>query len=84
MGYLVAILGAFLTALVLTYVIGWSDSTSTASGALSGAVMWLGFTVPSIMMNGAFEGRPWGLTLINSANSLLTLMVMGAIIGSMA
>ncbi len=45
--------------------------------------MWLGFTAARIITHDAFEGRPTKLTLITISNELVTLLVMGLVIGAM-
>jgi len=82
-GYLIAVLGAFLVALIMTYVVQWADATTFAEGMATGAVIWLGFTATSILLNGVFEQRPWGLIMINSGQFLLQYMLTGGIIASM-
>lgn len=44
--------------------------------------LWLGFTAARFITHDAFEGRPWQLTLLNCAHELVTLLVMGLVIGS--
>ncbi len=43
--------------------------------------LWLGFTAARLLVHDAFEGRPVKLTVLNAAHELVTLVVMGAIIG---
>ena len=43
--------------------------------------MWLGFTAARMITHDAFEGRPIKLTALNLGNELVTLMVMGLVIG---
>jgi hypothetical protein len=43
--------------------------------------VWLGFTAARLVVHDAFEGRPVKLTALNAAHELVTLVVMGAIIG---
>ncbi len=45
--------------------------------------LWLGFTAARFVTHDAFEGRPAMLTLLNVLHELVTLMVMGLIIGLM-
>jgi hypothetical protein len=82
LGYLVAALGAFMTAIVLTYVTQWATANGFGEGALVGVVAWAGFVLSTVVTGGVFEGRSWELIMINSGNSLLTLMVVGGIVGA--
>ena len=83
-GYLIAALGAFVSAIVLTAVTQWAQANGFADGVLVGIVAWAGFTLSTQVTGGVFEARPWGLILINSGNSLLTFMVVGGIVSAFA
>lgn len=76
---------SFLTAYVLAHVTYLSNhffGNSFLQDALSTAFwVWLGFTAARFITHDAFEGRPTKLTVINIGNELVTLMVMGLIIG---
>lgn len=84
LGYLVALLGAFVTSIVMTYVTQWAAVEGFGEGALVGVVMWAGFTLSTLVTGAVFEGRPWGLIMINSGNSLLTFLVVGGIVSAFA
>lgn len=43
--------------------------------------LWLGLVAARFITHDAFEGRPVKLTVLNCANELVTIMVMGLIIG---
>jgi hypothetical protein len=43
--------------------------------------LWLGLTAARFITHDAFEGRPTKLTVLNIANELVTLLVMGLVIG---
>lgn len=43
--------------------------------------LWLGFTAARLVVHDVFEGRPTKLTMLNAAHELVTLVVMGAVIG---
>jgi hypothetical protein len=53
------------------------DSVSTAFW------LWLGLTAARVVTHDAFEGRPWKLTALTVSHELVTLLVMGVIIGYM-
>jgi len=48
---------------------------------LTALVLWAGFTAARFVTHDAFEGRPVGLTVLNCAHELVTLLVMGLLIG---
>jgi hypothetical protein len=84
LGYLIAALGAFVTAIVMTYVTQWAQVDGFGEGAIVGLVMWAGFTFSTLVTGAVFEGRPWGLIMINSGNSVLTFLVVGGIVAAFA
>ena len=81
-GYGMALVGSFITAIVMTYVTQWAGSNGFGEGALVGIVMWAGFIISTTVTGGVFEGRPWELIMINSGNSLLTFIVVGGIVAA--
>ncbi len=81
-GYMFAIVGAFILAIVMSYVTQWAAAEGFGEGLLVGAVMWAGFVVSTAVTGSVFEARPWGLILINSGNSLLTFMIVGGIVSA--
>ena len=48
---------------------------------LTAAILWAGFTAARFITHDQFDGRPPGLTLLNSAHELVTVLVMALIIG---
>lgn len=79
----------FILALVMAYVLAHVTGLSQAffgksylSSAFNSAFwMWLGFMVPATFGNGLFESRRKKLMGLNAGNWLVTLLVMGAVIG---
>ncbi len=43
--------------------------------------LWLGFTAARMLTHDLFEGRQTKLTVMNLGNELVTLLVMGAVLG---
>lgn len=76
---------SLITAYVLAHVTFLSNyffGNSFLQDALTTAFwMWLGFTAARFITHDAFEGRPRKLTLLNVAHELVTLLLMGLIIG---
>lgn len=82
---LVTVVVSFITAYVLAHVTYLSNAffkhTFFQDALTTSFWMWLGFTATRFITHDAFEKRPIKLTLINIAHELVTLLVMGAIIG---
>jgi hypothetical protein len=78
---------SLITAYVLAHVSYLSNQffgNSFLQDALSTAFwMWLGFTAARFITHDAFEGRPVKLTMLNCAHELVTIMLMGLVIGLM-
>jgi hypothetical protein len=76
---------SLLTAYVLAHVAFLSHEffdNSFLQDSLSTAFwLWLGLTAARFVTHDAFEGRPWKLTLLNCAHELVTILLMGLIIG---
>jgi hypothetical protein len=76
---------ALLTAYVLAHVSYLSNSffhNSFLQDSLASAFwLWLGLTAARIFTHDLFEGRPSKLTLITVSHELVTLLVMGLVIG---
>jgi hypothetical protein len=78
-----ALAGSFITALVFAYIFSITTaSPSVGGGAILGALFWIGFYAPVSAIMGMFEGRPFALWLVNNAQSLISLVVIGCIIGA--
>jgi hypothetical protein len=82
-----------LVTLVVSFVSAWVLSGAAAisqhfyggnflaNTLLTALILWAGFTAARFITHDAFEGRPAGLTVLNCAHELVTLMVMALIIG---
>ena len=55
---------------------GWAD------GALFGAVVGLGFAMAAMVTHDSFEQRSLTLTRINGLHDIVSIAVMGAVIGA--
>jgi hypothetical protein len=75
---------AFVTSLLLAYVLAhfvkFTGAETAASGALTGFWLWLGFVVTTNLETVIFEGRPLGLYLINNGYHLVGMLGMGALL----
>jgi len=79
------VVASLVTAYVLAHVTFLAHSffhNSFLLDAMSTAFwLWLGFTVARMVTHDAFEHRPMKLTALNAAHELVTLLIMGVIIG---
>lgn len=81
----ITVVVSLITAFVLAHVTYLSYSffdTSFMSAALTTAFwVWLGFTASRMITHDAFEQRDTKLTMMNITHELVTLLVMGLVIG---
>lgn len=83
---LVTVAVSFVTALVLAAAITVAHEYEAGSylltAVVTAVVLWAGLTAARFITHDAFEGRPVGLTALNCAHELVTLVVMALIIGA--
>jgi len=76
---------SLITAYVLAHVAYLSnqffDNSFLQDSITTAFWLWFGLTAARFVTHDAFEGRPAKLTAINCAHELVTLLVMGVIIG---
>lgn len=86
------LVGAFLMMFVLAhFMVGFRDAfrldgvatLGLMGGVTAGFLVWLGFMAPLSLNAVAFERRSWTLFGINAGYYLLTMLIAGAIFGSM-
>lgn len=82
---LITVVVSLITAYVLAHMVFLSNKffgSSYLQDSVSTAFwLWLGLVAARMITHDAFEGRPAKLTLMNTAHELVTLVVMGVIIG---
>lgn len=82
---LVTLVVSFVTAWVLAGAIwlayDFYGGSFLVNALLTAIVLWGGFTAARFITHDAFDGRKPGLTVLNCAHELVTLVVMALIIG---
>ncbi|MBI5507967.1 MAG: DUF1761 domain-containing protein [Deltaproteobacteria bacterium] len=88
-GYVMMVVGAFLTAYVLAHSAevwrpsSWGlqgDAPAWTYGVMSAGFTWVGFYLPVLSGSVAWEGKSWKLFAINAAYYFVALQIMGAIL----
>ena len=79
--FLVAFIGALLMAYILARLLDIVGGPSLELGILMAVVVWVAFVAATSATNFAFAGRPVRLWLIENGNHLVTLLLMGIILG---
>jgi hypothetical protein len=84
--YSVSFVLSLITAYVLAHVMALSQNFYHNPGVMTGLMTafwsWFGFMMPVQMTGEIFGGKNWGLFAINTSYQLVSLLVMGIILGS--
>jgi len=80
--YVFTIIAAFVQALFVAFMVNTMGSTTAASGALAGFMLWLGFVAPTNLVNKLFAGQGFKVWAIEAGNHLLNFLLFGAILGA--
>ena len=78
---LLGFISTLILASVFQYLIVLLKYSGLAAGATLGFWLWLGFLATSLLGGVLWEGKPWGLYILNSAHWLVNLLVIGASLG---
>jgi hypothetical protein len=82
---IVTVAVSFVTAVVLagatTITNDFYQGSYLVDALVTGTVLWAGFTAARMITHDAFEARPAGLTAVNVAHELVTVLVMALVIG---
>jgi len=81
--YLISFVLAIVEAVFLSSLIGAMGNAGVGAGLAAGFFVWLGFVATTSGANTLFGDRTFRLWYVQNGNHLLTLLVMGAIIGLM-
>lgn len=85
--------GPMVTTVIVSFITAWVLAGASFiawhfygggflwSSIATAIVLWAGFTAARFITHDAFDKRPSGLTMLNIAHELVTLVVMALIIG---
>ena len=76
------IIGAILMTFVLAHAVYYAGAHGPALGAAVGFMNWLGFILVVQLDDWAAAKRPFKLVAINAGNTLVSLLIMGAILAT--
>ena len=82
--YIGSLISAIVMALILTAFINFAGAAGIGGGALVGLLAWLGFVASTNLVNSIFSDRPAQLYFIDMGYHLISLIIMGGIIGAFA
>ena len=75
------LIGSILMAFILAHAVRYAGASTPATGAEVGALAWLGFIAVTTFARVSYEGSSLRLFSISSGYNLVTLVLMGAILG---
>jgi Protein of unknown function (DUF1761) len=81
--FIYAFIGNLVIAWMLAGVLGHLGQVTIKNGVITGAFLWFGFILTTMVVNFCFSGRDKRLLLIDLGNWLIVMVVMGAVIGAM-
>jgi Protein of unknown function (DUF1761) len=76
------IIAAIIQAVAVALLVNLMGSTTAASGALAGFMLWLGFVAPTNLVNKLFAGHGFRVWAIEAGNHLVNFLIFGAILGA--
>jgi hypothetical protein len=79
-GYFASFFSSILMAIILSYLIIFSNSTTALDGLKLGLLSWFGFTFTTMLPNHYFSMKPLKLALINISYPMVGLSLMGMIL----
>ena len=80
----VSIIASLLNALGIAIILTMSDTPDLVSGIKIGLLTSVGFAAAAVVTNAMFEGRPPILMWLYASYLVLSITMMGAIIGAMS
>ena len=81
LGYVFSAVAAVLSSYALARIERWAEVDDLWNGALVGLLAWVGFVAGLLAVTTYFGGRPRLLWVINAGYQLISLVIMGAILG---
>ena len=79
-GYIASIIGALLTAYLLSVLLNGVADRTWMSGAGLGALVWLGVMAPTAITTGLFQDTNKSVIYLNIGYQLLYMLVLGAML----
>lgn len=80
---MMAFVASLITSYVLAYFMQYARAETITDGLVTGFWAGLGFAATTIVTHDGFEGRPQKLTFLNIGYTVVTLMLMGAVLAAL-
>ena len=76
----IAFIGNLVTAAILGWFVAAVGSGGFSEGVIVGFWVWLGFLIPLSLNSVLWEGKKFGIFMINAGHYLVNMIVMGGIL----
>jgi hypothetical protein len=73
---------ALVTAIAMAMVVSAASAQNLIAGVTLGAIVGIGLVATALATNGIFEERSWTLVGLNAGYQIVSLILMGAVIGA--
>ena len=83
LSFLGALVMAYMLSHVMTFSMNYLKYSAIQTGISTAIFMWLGFVAPVQMTEVIFGGKTWRLYALNTGYQLVSLLVMGLVVGVM-
>ena len=74
------VLASFVQAVAMAFMVKAMNSTTIASGAMTGFMLWFGFIAPTYLVNKLFAGHGLKIWAIEIGNHLVNFVIFGALL----
>lgn len=81
--FIVSFIAEIVMAAALQGILFHSAMNTMRQGIIAGALTWLGFIATTIVVNNAYPGRKFMLSVIDAGHWLGVMLIIGAVIGGM-
>ena len=79
--FIISFIAEIVMAAALSGILFHSAMAGPRRGAITGALIWLGFVLTTILVNNAYAFRSLKLTAIDAGHWLGALIIIGAVVG---
>lgn len=79
--FILSFLAELVMAFVLAGVIGHLGPVTIRNGVIAAVFIWVGFVATTVLVNNAYQMKPYRLSAIDGGHWLGVLVIMGAVIG---
>jgi len=80
--FIISFLAEIVMASALQGILFHSAMNTMRQGIIAGALCWLGFILTTVVVNNAYPGRKFTLSIIDAGHWLGVMLIIGTVIGA--